>query len=114
MPAQQALGCVWRHRKQAAPLATAAGLPPCAQASVGFVLPTLITWRAQLRAARRYAERRPGADADRQLAGSAYERVCAPVLELADLYGGAAVPTALAALLGYVAALLVREARSGD
>ena len=87
-----------------------AGGVPLPQASLGLVLPTLLVWREQLAAARRHAARHPGTAAEAELAGSAYERLCAPVLETADAFGGAAVPTVLGALAGYVASLLVREA----
>lgn len=99
----------------------------CLQASLGFVLPTLLVWRQQLRAARAHAQRQrqrqplnaaraPGgladgrelAAADAELARCEYARLCQPVLEAVDAYGGCAVPVAVAALAGFVAATLVR------
>ncbi len=75
------------------------------------MLPTLLTWRIQVAALRRHAARQPFPDAARQaLAGSMYERLCAQVLREVDSVGGAAVAAPLAALAGYVASLLVREA----
>lgn len=100
-----------RGRTLQATHVAASGAP--LQASLGLVLPTLLVWRAQLSAARRHAARHPGTAAEAELARSAYERLCAPVLEMADAFGGAAVPTVLGALAGYVASLLVREARYG-
>lgn len=75
------------------------------------MLPTLLVWRAQVSAARRHAARHASTVAAAQeLAGSMYERLCAPVLQEVDYFGGAVVAAPLAALAGYVAALLVREA----
>lgn len=85
------------------------------QFSLGFVAPTLILWRAQVSAARRHAARQPlPDDATVALAGSVYERLCARVLHQVDDFGGAAVAAPLAALAGYVASLLVREALRAD
>lgn len=85
------------------------------QFSLGFVAPTLVLWRAQVSAARRHAARQPLPDAATEtLAGSVYERICARVLHQVDDFGGAAVAVPLAALAGYVASLLVREALRAD
>lgn len=73
------------------------------------MLPTLLVWRAQLRAARHHAASHPGERVQRELAASAYERLCAPVLEAVDDVGGPAVPAALAAVLGFVASTLARD-----
>ena len=79
---------------------------------LGFVLPTLLAWQAQLRAARAYAaERRQqeaddaGAAAVAELRCSMYERVCAPALKAAA-YWGWPITLALAGLWGFIAALL--------
>lgn len=83
---------------------------PLVKASLGFVLPTIAVWTAQLRAARKYAEQYPGTDAARQLRASQYERVVAPLLDVATgSIGGAAVPTVLAALGGYLASVFARQ-----
>lgn len=84
------------------------------------MLPTLLLWRAQLRAARRFAATQPdgaAATAQLELAGSAYERLCAPVLEAVDGLGGpgmpaalsAAVPVVVAGVLGFAASTLARD-----
>lgn len=87
--------------------------PKCAQASIGFVLPTLAVVRSQLREARRWAlarrARGDGGAAVRQLRASIYERCCAPLLEGVDYLGGTAVPVALAALGGYVVAVVAQQ-----
>lgn len=87
----------------------------CLQASLGFVLPTLLVWRAQLGAARRYVGGRAHTDgvrgaeqAEAELRRSQYTWVCAPVLRAAHMWGWA-VNTALAALLGFGAAVLWQQ-----
>ncbi|KAI7835720.1 hypothetical protein COHA_010392 [Chlorella ohadii] len=79
---------------------------------LGFVLPTLLAWRAQLRAARANAAEWRGrgpqdaaAAAEAELQSSEYERVCAPALKAAA-YWGWPITLALAGLAGFIAALL--------
>ena len=83
-----------------------------AQVPLGFVLPTLLAWRAQLRTARANAAEWRGrgpqdvaAAAEAELQSSEYERVCAPALKAAA-YWGWPITLALAGLAGFIAALL--------
>jgi len=102
---------------------------PCMQAALAFTLPTLLAWRVQLRAARRcpalaaaqqqqlQQQQQPGratggassgpssVDWERAVERSQYERICAPVLDAVDAYGGLPLAVALAAVAGFVAAL---------
>jgi len=78
------------------------------QASLGFVLSMLMTWRAQLHAARRTDSPSNQTEQHR----SQYERICAPVLETVAAYGGPAVPTVLAAIAGFAVAVAVRQGSS--
>ena len=71
------------------------------------MLPTLLLWRSQLRAAREWAAEQNTAQAADELAASEYEWLCAPALDGAAYWGGGwTVALGLSALLGFVAALL--------
>jgi hypothetical protein len=80
------------------------------------MLPTLLVWRAQLQAVhaleqrQRQRSRRTGqaGAAGPILQGSQYARLCHPVLQAAEAFGSWLVPLAGAALVGFVAALLVQ------
>lgn len=69
--------------------------------------------RSQLHSARRWAlDRRAHGDggaAVRQLRGSIYERCCAPLLAGVDYFGGTATAVALAALAGWIAAVVAQQ-----
>ena len=85
------------------------------QASLGFVLPTLVAWRAHLQAVQRYAAQGRNHDGtrseerDREVQRSQYSRICAPVLDVVDSVGGAPVPVGLAALAGFVTAVIAQQ-----
>ena len=91
--------------------------PAALQCSLGLMLPTLLVWRAQLRAVhaleQRRRQRRSRAAAP-ALQGSQYAWLCQPLLQGAEACGWL-VPLAGAALVGFVAALVVqsRAARPG-
>lgn len=85
---------------------------------MGLVLPTLLVWRAQLQAAhaleQRQQERSRRAGEAREpaptLEGSQYAWLCLPVLQAAEAFFGSwLVPLTGAALVGFVAALLVQS-----
>ena len=89
--------------------------PPCSslQASLGWALPTLLLWRVQVAALRRWVHVQrsaggpiAGEHAAAEVRGSLYGRCCEPVLRSVDGMGGTPVAVALAALLGFVSALL--------
>lgn len=116
-------------RTLAAPLAEPL---PALQASLCFVLPTILLWRQQLHAAREYAgqqqrqeqraqraqrtqrqplDHRPDGmpAAEAELQACQYTRLCKPVLEAVDACpGGWLVTVALAALAGFVTATVAR------
>jgi hypothetical protein len=81
------------------------------QASLGFLLPTLLAWRMQLRAAKRFVVREEaagrGSAAQAELLKSAYICLCAPVLRIAKRFGYLA-STCAAALGGFIAAVAVQ------
>ena len=85
------------------------------QCSLGLVLPTLLVWQAQLQAVHALEQRehsRRGGEAREPAAtldGSQYAWLCRPVLQAAEAFGGWLVPLAGAALVGFVAALLVQS-----
>lgn len=85
------------------------------QASLCWALPTLLLWRWQVAALRRWVDvqRRAGGpvdgtDAAAEVQRSLYGRLCEPVLRFMDAIGGTPVAVALAALFGFVAALHVQ------
>ena len=89
------------------------------QVSLGFLLPTLVVWQAQLEAAQQYASGQRGQRplrgsspplhhmraAQAELACSGYSRVCLPVVQSAAAYGWSII-LGLAALLTFVAAVV--------
>ena len=88
---------------------------PCSalrQIAVGFVLATLLVWRAQLRTACQWATAQPAGPqreaAERQLRASQYAWLCAPVMEAAGTLGFGVI-TLVAAVLGFAAALVARQ-----
>jgi hypothetical protein len=90
------------------------------QVSLGFMLPTLVVWQAQLEAAQQYASGQRGQRqlrgssspplhdmraAQAELACSEYTRVCLPVVQSAAEYGWSII-MGLLALLTFVAAVV--------
>lgn len=100
------------------------------QVSIGYALPTLLVWRAQLQAARKWAEEQGAREAPRQprrrpgelstvvemeLASSQYATVCSPALQLARSFpGGTPTVVAVAGMFAWLAAVLLRAKWAGS
>lgn len=78
----------------------------CLQASLGFLVPTLYVWRAQLITALKHVEAQPQGwrrrEAEDELHRSAYAWLCSPVVQAVEAVpGGWTLASALAALASF-------------